>query len=364
MRPENSTPWQPRRTRIARRIAVIAAAGALALTGCAAGGNTGGDGGKTGAANEPLKAVTITTFLPLESLTFTPEMVASAGGFFEKHGLDVTVQPVQGAPAAVQSVLGGAALTTRVSSIDIQPAMDQGQKVKGIGTMSYGTTLRLVSVDKKPLRTAADLKGATIGMGSTGGTSERTLDLTLDSAGIPRESVKREVVPVSAATLELVRQGKLDGYIVSMDTAAAIKEQNKDAVIGGTDLLSAPDMQVWIAMDDSIKDKTKADELKRLMAAVHDAIAFVRDDAKNGYKNVLDIMKKKWSFPSIEGDKPIAPSVLDEYIAHGWVNSSGEILTNADDTWKKAYQLYTSSGLVTGKNDPMTWLTNDFIPAN
>jgi len=357
MRPENSTSRHVWRRRIARRIGVIAAAGALVLTGCAAGGSGGGGDGAP-------KHVTITTFLPLESLTFTPEMVASAGGFFEKHGLDVTVQPVQGAPAAVQSVLGGAALTTRVSSIDIMPAMDQGQKVKGIGTMSYGTTLRLVSVDKKPLRTAADLKGTTIGMGSTGGTSERTLDLTLDSAGIPRDSVKREVVPVSAATLELVRQGKLDGYIVSMDTAAAIKEQNKDAVVGGSDLLSAPDMQVWLAMDDSLKDPEKADELKRVLAAIHDAVAYVRDDAKNGYKNVIATMKKKWTFPSIEGDAPIAPSVLDEYVASGWFNPDGQILTNADETWKKAYELYTSSGLVSGKNDPMAWLSDDLIPAN
>lgn len=359
MRMDNPMSPKRRRTGIVRRFAVIAAAGALALTGCASGGNGAG-----GDAGDALKPVTITTFLPLESLTFTPEMVAYAGGYFEKHGLDVTLQPVQGAPAAVQSVLGGAALTTRVSSIDIMPAMDQGQKVQGVGTMSYGTSLRLVSSDKKPLRTAADLKGATIGMGSTGGTSERTLDLTLDAAGIDRKSVKREVVPVSAATFELVRQGKLDGYIVSMDTAAALKEQNKDAVIGGAELLSAPDMQVWIAMKSSVDDPQKADELKRVMASIQDAITFVRDDKANGYKNVIATMKKKWTFPSIEGDAPIAPSVLDEYVATGWFNPEGKPLVNADDTWKQAYGLYTSSKLVSGDNDPMEWLTNKLIPAS
>lgn len=358
MRRENSRLTNRWHRRIARHAAVVVAVGALALTGCAAGG--GGGGGDDGA----LKEVTITTFLPLESLTFTPEMVASAGGFFEKHGVDVTVQPVQGSSASVQAVLGGSALTARVSSIDIQPAMDKGQKIKGIGTMSYGTSLRLVSVEKNPLRTAADLEGTTIGMGSTGGTSERTLDLTLDAAGIPRDSVQREVVPVSAATLELVRQGKLDGYIVSMDTAAAIKAQNDDAIIGGTDLLSAPDMQVWVAMDDSINDPEKADSLKRVLAGIHDAVAFVRDDKPNDYKNVIDIMKKEWSFPSIDGDAPIAPSVLDEYVDTGWFDEDGNILVNADDTWKQAYELYAASGLVSGDNDPMDWLTDDLVPAN
>ncbi|WP_308492998.1 ABC transporter substrate-binding protein [Microbacterium terrisoli] len=355
--PRLRSSWQKR---VGRTLTVLAAAGALALSGCAStGGDTSGAGG-----DAQLKKVTITTFLPLESLTFTPEMVAQAGGYFEKHGLDVTIQPVQGAPAAVQSVLGGAALTTRVSSIDIQPAMDQGQKVQGIGTMSYGTSLRLVSVDKHPLRTPADLKNATIGMGSTGGTSERTLDLTLDSAGIPRDSVKREVVPVSAATIELVRQGKLDGYIVSMDTAAALKSQNKDVIVGGADLLSAPDMQVWIAMTDSVNDPTKADELKRLLASIRDAVEFVKGDAANGYKNVIATMKKKWTFPSIEGDSPIAPSVLDEYVASGWFDADGNPLKNADSTWQDAYELYTSSGLVSGKNKPMDWLTDKLLPAN
>src|SRR5690606_19502841 len=106
----------PSRTRRLIAAAAALAAGALVLAGCAGGsGDTGGDAGGT---TEELSKITVVSFLPLESFTFTPEMYAYAGGYFEKHGLDVELQPVKGTAAAIQSVLGGAALITRASTVD------------------------------------------------------------------------------------------------------------------------------------------------------------------------------------------------------------------------------------------------------
>src|SRR5690606_29243215 len=115
-----------RRRRILTAAAVLAA-GALALAGCAGRGGGGGDTGGDGGGGDELEKITVVSFLPLESFTFTPEMYAYAGGFFEKHGLDVELQPVKGTAAAIQSVLGGAALITRASTVDTFPALEKGQ---------------------------------------------------------------------------------------------------------------------------------------------------------------------------------------------------------------------------------------------
>ena len=92
-----------------RRLSLVAASlavGALALTGC--GGGAAEESGSTPGAGGDLGSMTVVTFLPLESFSFGPEMFAYSGGYFEKHGLDVTLQPVQGTSAAIQSLLGGA----------------------------------------------------------------------------------------------------------------------------------------------------------------------------------------------------------------------------------------------------------------
>src|SRR5690554_4355616 len=248
-----------------RRRGLVAAAvisvGALVLSACSStdADEPDGDGGAQaepqaeedeqsdggGDDSEELTPITVVTFLPLESFTFTPEMMAYSGGHFEEHGLDVTLEPVQGTPAAIQSVLGGAALITRASTTDLLSAMEEGQPIVGVGTMARQTNLRIASSEDDPVESTSDMVGKTIGMGSIGGTSERSLDLALQHDGVDLESVERQAVPVTAATFELVRRGELAGYIVSLDTGLTLETQNDDAVVSTGGLEVTPDLQLY-----------------------------------------------------------------------------------------------------------------------
>src|SRR5690606_12359620 len=135
---------------------------------------------------------------------------------------------VQGSAAAVQSVIGGAAPVTRVSTLDLFPALEEGQPLISVGTMAYHSPIWIPSADTNPVESMADLEGEVVGLGSIGGTSEQLLDLTLDAQGVPRDEVTRQAVPVTGATFELVRRGELAGYLVSIDTAMQIEAQNPD----------------------------------------------------------------------------------------------------------------------------------------
>lgn len=336
-----------------------AAAGVLALAGCAgSAGPNAGEGGRT--------SMTVVTFLPLESFTFTPEMYAYSGGYFTKHGLDVTLQPVQGSSAAIQSLLGGAATITRASTVDVFGAMEAGQPIRAVGTMAYKSNLRMVSVDSDPITSPRDIRGKVIGMGSVGGTSEKLLDLTLGAAGVPLDSVSRQAVPVTAATLEVVRQGQLDGYIVSLDTSLAIAQKNADAVVEEAGLVDAPDIQTWLTTESTLKDEAKAAQVTAFLAAIREAVQAVIDDAPNGYATVLKTLRDSgdWNFPALADDK-IATAALDVYTTKTWVDADSSIalLQNDREAWKRTYDTYAKAGMVAGGKDPSAWMTDDYLTA-
>jgi NitT/TauT family transport system substrate-binding protein len=347
-----------RRFRIAA--AALVTAGALAIAGC-----SGTTPDPDGEAPADLTDIVVVSFLPLQSFTFTPEMYAYSSGIFEEHGLDVQLQPVQGTAAAIQTLLGGATPITRVSSVDVMPGMESGQPIVAVGTMAYRSNLRIISTEENPIESAADMEGATIGMGSVGGTSEKMLNFALDDAGVPRDSVTRQAVPVTAATYELVKQGQLDGYIVSLDTSIAIVNQNDDAVSSPAGLVDAPERQVWITTQANLEDENRAGQIESFLAAIKEATQEIIDDAENDFANVLSTLRDSgdWEFAALEDDA-IAIEALTTYTTETWIDSSGAVglLENDDEYWTTIYDAYVDGGLLEGGADPAAWITSDLLP--
>jgi NitT/TauT family transport system substrate-binding protein len=343
---------------LARTGVALAAAAALTLTAC----STAAPALTDAQPADELTKVVVVTFLPLESLSFTPEMVAYSGGYFEKYGLDVQLQPVQGTAAAIQTVIGGAAPITRASTVDLMPAMEQGQPLVGVGTMTRQTVLRIASTQDDPIESPEDMVGKTIGMGSVGGTSEKMLDLALLEAGVDKTDVARQAIPVTAATYELVKQGKLSGYIVSLDTALAIKNQNADAVISPAGLDTIPDMQVFVTTPTHLENQPEV--IEAFLAAIAEATAFVVDDAANDFEETLTLLRDSgdWEFPALFDDE-VAKEGLGIWTTSAWMDDSGlPLLENDLDGWVDSYDFLTNGKAVKGGGDPVSWITNDYIP--
>jgi NitT/TauT family transport system substrate-binding protein len=353
----------PRR-RFTRLTAAFAMAGALALTACASPGAEAGAG--AGADEAELSKMVVVTFLPLESFTFTPEMYAYAGGYFEKHGLDVQLQPVQGTSAAIQTLLGGAAPITRASTVDVFPGMEDGQPIVAVGTMAHKSNLRVASLEGESVESPQDMQGEVMGMGSIGGTSEKMLNLALDANDVARDSVTRQAVPVTGATFELVKQGQLSGYIVSLDTSLALAEQNPDAVVSPAGLDDAPDLQAWITTQSNLEDPERVEQIEAFLAAIKEATQAVIDDAENDFENVLATLRESgdFSFAALEDDA-VATAALESYTTETWVDPEGELglLENDLDAWNNAYNTYAESGLLKGGQDPEEWITDKYLPA-
>lgn len=354
------TAVHPRRTRLRFGIPALLAAGALALSGC-----TTTDAPADGGSDEELIDIVVVSFLPLQSFTFTPEMYAYSSGIFEEHGLDVQLQPVQGTAAAMQTLLGGATPITRVSTVDVMTGMEQGQPIVAVGTMAYRSNLRIISTESNPIESPADMEGATIGLGSIGGTSEKMLNFALDSGNVSRDSVTRQAVPVTAATYELVKQGQLDGYVVSLDTSIAIVNQNDDAVSSPAGLVDAPERQVWITTQSNLENPERVDQIERFLAAIKEATQEIIDDADNDFANVLATLRDSgdFDFAALQDDA-IAVEALGVYTTQTWIDSTGAVglLENDVDYWGEIYDAYVANGLLEGGADPSTWITSDLLP--
>ncbi|MDF2555992.1 MAG: ribY 2, partial [Microbacterium sp.] len=165
----------------------------------------------------------------------------------------------------------------------------------------------------------------------------------------------------------VVRQGQLDGYIVSLDTSLAIGQQNDDAIVDDAGLGDAPDIQTWITTESNLQDEAKTAQIEAFLAAIREAVQDVIDDAPNDFENVLKTLRDSgdWTFPALEDDE-VAVDALEVYTTQTWVDEDGGVplLENDLDAWSETYDIYSDAGLLQGGKDPSEWITNDYVPAD
>jgi NitT/TauT family transport system substrate-binding protein len=330
----------------------LAGGGAL-LSGCGGGGAASSSGGKT--------AVTFLTILPLENLTFTPEMVASAGGHFADEGLDVTFEATQGSAPAIQTVLAGGSFLTRIDQMESMVATaNKGAPLRCIGSAMRASSIRWVSAGADPIAEPEDFRGKTIGVPSEGGSSEWTLDLVLRTAGIDPEEVPRQVVGLTPGTYGLIEKGRVAAYAVGLDTALLVKKQHPDAVIFDPGTVLDAGAQIYVTTAPGLDENR--DVLERYLRAIRAAMRSVLAD-ESGEKT-LKLLKDNFAVGALD-DPQVAKDSLRGY-AELWQGDLGpdKLLHTPAEPWQAAYDELTATGLVKKGKDPSQWYTNTLLPNN
>jgi NitT/TauT family transport system substrate-binding protein len=328
-----------------------AAAGSSLLAACGSdAASTSGDGMKT----------TFLSYLPLETLSLTPELLAVAGGHFAKHGLEVTLQPVKGSPQAMQTLLAGISPITRLGQIDVMTAVaDTAQPLVSIGTLTRGSSLRFVYSKKKhPLEKPEDFVGQTMGVPSEGGTSDKVVSLVLAGSGIDPKQTKRQVVGLTPGTFDLVQQGRIAGYVVSIDTANILAAQNPDAGIFDPAQYVKSDSQVYVTTKDATKKDTGI--LKAFMAGIHDALAAIVAD--ESLDETIKQLRGKYSFATLDDDKIAKASLTMMRKLWTGGDPSKPLLVTDESAWTAGYKELTDAGAAKSGGTAGTWFDNSLLP--
>jgi NitT/TauT family transport system substrate-binding protein len=330
----SNIPWT-RRTfmgRTARAFAAVSGGGVL-LSACGNNEASGPGGSSTPAttAGGGSKKLTVVNILPPQ-LGYAAEYIADIDGYFRKEGVSVKVETSRGSAPAIQAILSGTALLSWVGWLESVIAIaNRGAPITAVGFTARRSTLAIVSDKNKPLTKPQDLRGKRIGIPSEGGTSETTLDLLLQSNGISPDDVPRQVTGFAPGTFELIKRGRLAGFIIG----ASQEEQFREAQPDATFLRTADyviDGLTYITSKKGL-DANRATISAYLRALKGSMTQILNDD---GFTDTIKKLRAKYDFDELKKDS-VAKAYL-KYISDSWVVDGKDQLLKTDPAkWKQTY---------------------------
>lgn len=210
--------------------------------------------------------------------SFIEFYVAKEQGFWKKHGLDISIQGGTGTASAVQSVLGGSTAYSRASGIDsINGIANSAAPVITVGMAFQRSEFSVVSLASKPINTAKDMAGKTIGVVSPSGATQELLDLILTLEGIDAKSVSQPTVGVGAAPYQLAKSGKIDGWIALDTDIKTIELSGAKLVTFSTDKYAPMPADNYLVANSLVS--SEPDAISRFLAGIVDAMDFAAKPA-------------------------------------------------------------------------------------
>src|SRR5215210_3339989 len=119
--------------------------------------------------------------------TVLPVWMAEAGGFYAANGLKVEVINMGGGSRGAQELEASRIDLMRVGLSSVVQANRSVGDLRLIASMS--NVIRFVVVTAPGVKTAADVKGGTIGVSTFGSESDSTITLALERLGLTRADV-------------------------------------------------------------------------------------------------------------------------------------------------------------------------------
>ena len=316
--------------------------------------------GRPAAAADMQKA---SVALPTTSLTFSPNYVAVAEGFWKKHGLDVTLHNITGM-GAMNAVLAGSIDFSNSSGPSVVRGNIRGAKVEGIGVLLNGLPLE-ISVTPGMLKAAGLtlaspvaeraklLKGKTVAVVSPNTIPHIYLRYFVRKGGLDPE---RDITVTSMspqAGLAALKNHTVQGYVQS---APWPQIAEKEGIAETLSSAAAGDLPEFVPFAyNVVVAKTgfcnsKPDICTKLMAGYADAIAFLRDHPDEAVADLHKVMARvdpavlktalalliKLTPATTKFDIPQLAHAQDLMISGGMIKES-EKLTSFDGIYTNKY---------------------------
>ena len=213
----------------------------------------------------------IRTSIPQANLNYLSIHVADARGFFKDEGLDNETVVISG-PLSIAALLSDDVDFSGAGGSGMRAAL-KGAPLKGIYFQSEKVTFYLVT--DPSIKTAADLKGKKVAIGSAGDTQDRMITMFAERGGVSSRDIIRIAVGADTATRILaIKSGNV--HATTVDPGGLVFAQKEGLVSLGFlgDLFPMP-FQGFVTTDRKIRDNPT--QIKRWLKAAIRGLMFVRE---------------------------------------------------------------------------------------
>ena len=199
--------------------------------------------------------------------------LAARLGFYEKHGVKVTIIELDGTPQAVAALTSGAA---DVADIGIDAAIrltaDNGVKLKGITSGGSGAAFLIAAKDD--IKTLGDLVGRSYAISDNGSLDHTLTQAVLSDSNVPTDGPKYVAIGAPAARVQALAAGQVDATTVSYGTFLSIQD--------------APGIHV---LEDAKSFSEKAPGVSKVIAALDTTVASKHEALKRFVEALIDISR-------------------------------------------------------------------------
>jgi ABC-type nitrate/sulfonate/bicarbonate transport system substrate-binding protein len=213
----------------------------------------------------------IRTAIPQANLNYLSIHVADAKGFFREEGLDNETVVISG-PLSIAALLSGDVDFSGAGGSGMRAAL-KGAPIKGIMFQSDKVTFYLV-VDPS-IKSAADLKGKRIAIGSPGDTQDRIMTMFAERGGVYSRDLTRISMGADTSTRVMaIKTG--NAHATTVDPGGLVFAQKQGLVSLGFlgDLFPMP-FQGFVTDERKIRENPV--QIKRWLKGALRGLIFVRE---------------------------------------------------------------------------------------
>jgi ABC-type nitrate/sulfonate/bicarbonate transport system substrate-binding protein len=302
---------------------------------------------------------TVTIGKAVDTIPFTVVDVAMAEGFFEKNGVAVKEELVQGSSAANAAMVGGSMQFTCEAAVPLMLARSHGVPIVAVDALDNGITLQLLAskqwLAKHPIAANASFKqkmanisGATLGR--VGTTDQAFYGLLRGWAGLPNyQGYKIEALGSLAAVSVAIQRGLIDVTVQSPPRSVQLAESGYASLfVDRKDVEQFNNVAYDILTTTTAYAKQHPDITTKVATSIAEALNFMREHPNK----TLAIEQKH--FPKLEKTVLLKSLQFIPFAKNGLQSADG---------WARAVKLAGETGFVKNvKSAPEgDYWTNKFI---
>jgi ABC-type nitrate/sulfonate/bicarbonate transport system substrate-binding protein len=236
-------------------------------------------------AQERSGGETVRVAIATRSLAFLVPFVAKDRGLYAKHGSDVEL--IQMRPnIAMAALLGGDIHYAELIGSVIRSAA-RGLPVRAISTGIKAPFFTVIAQTK--FKNVKELKGATIGLTSIGGTNHVSTRMTLRHYGLdPDKDVKFLAIGDEKVVYDAFKFGRVEAVALAPPFSLQLKREGYPALANTADHVVIPFSGLGTTIETI---KSNRPQIKRLLKAEIEALAFIQ---ANG-AGTTEVIRKRFN---------------------------------------------------------------------